>query len=215
MSFHIDPARSYGEQLKTPEHVDNLAQRILKDADYSGRASLSYRARFITAGYAEWSLELISVPTCVGSELLDASNADALRKYEFDWVLELEESAYAVSLVIPLTDDTEALLYPSEPFPRELFAARDAFDEIGNALELADNFADYPIFDEDDYYQREQKAWDEELAYQLSLSPFPESDRDRVAEWVTEAYYGQSEPGWVNPDWIEEACTELGVKLPA
>ena len=131
-------------------------------------------------------------------------------------ILNVDASGTVTMLTLPLTDDVEARLFPIEPTDDEARAADELWDEIDNALQCADAFADYPILDEQDYSDRCWDAWEAAMSDELeSLGFNPESDDAvQIATYVSEHYQGYAEDGWVDIEWIREAAAEFGIAIP-
>ncbi len=89
--------------------------------------------------------------------------------------------------------------------------------EFAMAAVYARALQDYPLFDEEDYSERESAEYDrqftEELNWLSRSVELTDAQRQAIWEWVNDRYYGTSDPGWVNPDWITEAATELNISL--
>lgn len=205
----------YGQTIKTPEHVQALAKRIIEASDISRYARLSYRATdgsfYGTDHWASWSLVILDAHTGMGADILDYSNAAYIeREYQDLSILDLDVSGTVTRVSLRLDDDTEALLFPIEPDETEALAAEEYMEEIGRALGDAVAIVDYPVWDENDYSERQWAAWEEALEIER---PDAISDDDwlKVCEYVTEGYYGSSDDGWVSEEWITEAITELGI----
>ena len=89
--------------------------------------------------------------------------------------------------------------------------------EFCRAAEIAHALSDYPIFDESDYSSLEMEYWDksfdDEFEWITRDVEVSDDDRARIAQWVVESWYGWSDPGYVDPEWIREAASELGIAI--
>lgn len=89
--------------------------------------------------------------------------------------------------------------------------------EFCRAAEITHALLDYPVFDESDYSSLEMEYWDksfdEEFVWLTRDVEVSADDRERIARWVGENYYGYSDPGYVDPEWIREAASELNITI--
>ena len=219
-NYLIEPFYYYGQRIEAPAIVQALAARILDAADYGNRARLAYHAEdgsfYSEWHYARWSLVILDAHTGIGAEALDYSNADAIAAMhtgDFD-ALDLHRSGMRTMLLVPLTDEVEAELFPPAPEEWEAERASDALAAVQDALETAEHFADYPVLDEEDFSRREWEEWQDALADAVRWYPGEDiaSDSPRalaIAEWISENYYGSAEPGYVATEWVAEAIAAL------
>lgn len=138
-----------------------------------------------------------------GGDILDESNSHALRELETGWQ-NFETDAGEVSPYGAIDWHTGLGNYIWVCINPELVPRDILVDMIGTR----ESFDDYPVLDESDYSEREWKAWNEALESEIE-SDWDDSYRQAIAEWVTENYYGYSDPGYVSPDWIKEATNTL------
>lgn len=90
--------------------------------------------------------------------------------------------------------------------------------EFALAAVIARGLADeYPVYDEDDYSQREWRAFEDafhsEFEWLTRGVEVSEGDAHRIWEYVNENHYGESDPGYVDRDWITEAAAELNIDI--
>lgn len=217
MTNSIDSFYNYGHEVKTPEHIEKLAQRILESSDMRGWAQLSFSASdgsFYGEDYfGRWSLVILDINTGIGADLMDYSNAQYVKlNYLGAEPLECDVTGTQARVALPLNDDIELLLFPDDADDIEAqHAANEAMTEISRALQDAVLLADY-VLDESDYSEREQAAWNESFDAERPEG-ISDDDWDRVYDWVSEAYYGDRDAGWIDPEWITDAMTELNILI--
>lgn len=138
-----------------------------------------------------------------GGDILDDSNAWALTQQIEAWMDDdridygpvdwhTGMGSYRYVCVNPETIDSELL--------EEMIQYREAFD-------------DYGILDESDYSERELQAWNEGLDWEIRQADtddeFTDEFKSQLAEWVSENYYGYSDPGYVKSEWVTEGIAAL------
>lgn len=186
----------YGESRREVVRTDHENWDLLENARASFRPCMEFE-------HDHGSQIIVMEAGSYGGDILDESNSHALRELIDAWQnFETHSGETAPEDAIDWHTGLGNYIWVCvnpELVPHDILvdmiSTREAYDE-------------YPVLDESDYSEREWKEWNESLEWGIN-SDWDESYRQAVAEWVTENYYGYSEPGWVDPDWVTEATKTL------
>ena len=95
-------------------------------------------------------------------------------------------------------------------------------DILTEMIDIAEGYADNPVLDESDYFEREVKATDDEWEWMTRYHTvngeriadvIPKSDMANAYQNWYQNYWGYYEPGYIDESHFREAFDSIGVTI--
>lgn len=202
----LSPRYTYGHVIPTPDYPDSAREALdmlsVARADF-GICHKCYDMTYGTSADHE-NRRRVAMFAIGGicNEILDDSNESALQSLAESWGYDAHVHSGVGTVVC--VDPAEVDL-----------------DTLADMISTAEGFADYPVFDESDYSERENAAFVECFAWESRMVPHePTLDAEHPAYSAALAhamsnYYGHSDSGHISREHVVQSWRAAGVDIPA